>query len=42
MVTNLTADTLDEVTQAVTRGIDRVHQTPHLPFSFLRHGGLAA
>ncbi len=39
---NLTADTLDEVTQAVTRGIDRVRQTPRLPFSFLRHSGLAA
>jgi transposase len=39
---NLTADTLDEVTQAVTRGIDRVRRAPHLPFSFLRHSGLAA
>jgi transposase len=39
---NLTADTLDEVTQAVTHGIQRVRQTPHLPFSFLRHSGLAA
>jgi transposase len=39
---NLAADTLDEVTQAVTRGIQRVRQTPHLPYSFLRHSGLAA
>jgi hypothetical protein len=39
---NLTADTLDEVTQAVTQGIQRVRQTPYLPFSFLRHSGLAA
>jgi hypothetical protein len=39
---NLTADTLDEVTQAVAQGIQRVRQTPHLPFSFLRHSSLAA
>jgi transposase len=39
---NLAADTLDEVTRAVTRGIQRVRQTPHLPYSFLRHSGLAA
>jgi len=39
---NLAGESLDEVTQAVTRGIDRVRRTPHLPFSFLRHSGLAA
>ena len=38
---NLAGDTLDEVIAAATRGADRVRQTPHLPYSFLRRCGLS-
>jgi hypothetical protein len=38
---NLAGDTLDQVVVAATRGADRVRQTPHLPYSFLRRCGLS-
>jgi transposase len=38
---NLAGDTLEEVTAAAERGVQRVRRTPHLPYSFLRHCGLA-
>lgn len=38
---NLAGDTLAEVTAAAGRGAARVRQTPHLPYSFLRHCGLS-
>ena len=38
---NLAGDTLDEVIAAATRGADRVRQTPHLPYSFLRRCGVS-
>jgi transposase len=38
---NLTADTLQEVTTAAERGIQRIRGTPHLAYSFLRHCGLS-
>jgi transposase len=38
---NLAADTLEEVTTAAERGIQRIRDTHHLPFSFLRHCGLS-
>jgi transposase len=38
---NLGGDTLDEVTQAVTHGVQRVRGTHHLAYSFLRHCGLS-
>jgi hypothetical protein len=38
---NLAGDTLDEVIAAAMRGADRVRQTPHLPYSFLRRCGLS-
>jgi hypothetical protein len=38
---NLAADTLDEVTAAAERGIQRIRATHWLPFSFLRHCGLS-
>jgi hypothetical protein len=37
---NLTGDTLDEVTAAAERGIQRIRRTHHLAYSFLRHCGL--
>ena len=36
----LAGDTLDEVIAAARQGIERVRQTPHLPYSFLRRSGL--
>jgi transposase len=38
---NLAADTLQEVTAAAERGIQRIRHTDHLAFSFLRHCGLS-
>jgi transposase len=38
---NLAADTLEEVTAAADRGIQRIRATPHLAYSFLRHCGLS-
>jgi len=38
---NLAADTLAEVIAAAEHGIQRIRQTHHLPFSFLRHCGLS-
>jgi hypothetical protein len=37
---NLIAGTLGEVTAAAERGIQRIRDTHHLPYSFLRHCGL--
>jgi hypothetical protein len=37
---NLAGDTLDEVTAAAERGIQRIRSTHWLAFSFLRHCGL--
>ena len=38
---NLTSPTLAEVIDQAHRGIQRVRQTPHLAYSFLRHAGLS-
>jgi len=38
---NLTGGTLEEVTAAAERGVQRIRGTPHLAFSFLRHCGLS-
>jgi hypothetical protein len=38
---NLAGDAPDQVVVAATRGADRVRQTPHLPYSFLRRCGLS-
>jgi len=38
---NLAGDTLEEVTAAAERGIQRIRSTHHLAFSFLRHCGLS-
>jgi hypothetical protein len=38
---NLAGDTLEEVTAAADRGIQRIRGTPHLAFSFLRYCGLS-
>lgn len=38
---NLATPTLAEVIQQAHLGIDRVHRTPHLAYSFLRHAGLS-
>jgi hypothetical protein len=38
---NLAGDTLGEVIAAAERGIQRIRQTHHLPFSFLRYCGLS-
>jgi hypothetical protein len=38
---NLAAETLDEVTAAAERGIQRIRQTHHLAYSFLRYCGLS-
>jgi transposase len=38
---NLAGDTLDEVTAAAERGIQRIRATHWLAFSFLRHCGLS-
>jgi transposase len=38
---NLAADTLQEVTAAAERGIQRIRGTHHLAYSFLRHCGLS-
>jgi transposase len=38
---NLTPPTLAEVIQQAYKGIERVRQTPHLAYSFLRHAGLS-
>jgi hypothetical protein len=35
---NLTSPSLAEVVTQAYRGIDRVGRTPHLAYSFLRHG----
>ena len=40
-LTNLAADTLQEVTAAAERGIQRIRSTHHLPYSFLRHCDLS-
>jgi len=38
---NLAGDTLGEVTAAAEQGIQRIRDTHHLPYSFLRHCGLS-
>jgi transposase len=38
---NLAGDTLEEVTKAAQRGIQRIRDTHHLAYSFLRHCGLS-
>jgi hypothetical protein len=38
---NLTSPTLAGVIDQARRGIERVRQTPHLAYSFLRHTGLS-
>jgi len=38
---NLAADTLDDVITAAERGIQRIRQTHHLAYSFLRYCGLS-
>jgi DDE superfamily endonuclease len=38
---NLASPTLAEVIDQAHRGIERVRQTPHLAYSFLRHSGLS-
>jgi transposase len=38
---NLPADTLAEVIAAAERGIQRIRDTHHLAYSFLRHCGLS-
>jgi transposase len=38
---NLAGDTLDEVIAAAERGIQRIRDTHHLAYSFLRHCGLS-
>ena len=38
---NLAADTLQDVTAAAERGIQRIRATHHLAYSFLRHCGLS-
>jgi hypothetical protein len=38
---NLAGDTLQEVTSAAERGIQRIRHTHHLAYSFLRHCGLS-
>jgi transposase len=38
---NLAGDTLDDVTAAAERGIQRIRATHHLAFSFLRYCGLS-
>jgi len=38
---NLASPTLVEVIEQAQRGIERVRQTPHLAYSFLRHAGLS-
>jgi hypothetical protein len=38
---NLAADTVQELTAAAERGIQRVRQTHHLAYSFPRHCGLS-
>jgi hypothetical protein len=36
-LSNLAADTLDDALAAAERGIQRIRDTHHLAFSFLRH-----
>jgi transposase len=38
---NLTSPTLGEVIEQAHRGIQRIRDTPHLAYSFLRHTGLS-
>jgi hypothetical protein len=38
---NLAGDTVEEVTAAAERGIQRIRDTHHLAYSFLRHCGLS-
>jgi transposase len=38
---NLAADTVQEVTAAAQHGMQRIRQTHHLAYSFLRHCGLS-
>jgi transposase len=38
---NLAADTVQEITTAAECGIQRIRQTHHLAYSFLRHCGLS-
>jgi transposase len=38
---NLAADTVQEITAAAERGVQRTRATPHLAYSFLRHCGLS-
>jgi hypothetical protein len=38
---NLAGDTLNDVITAAERGIQRIRDTHHLAYSFLRHCGLS-
>jgi hypothetical protein len=38
---NLAAGTVQEITAAAERGVQRIRSTPHLAYSFLRHCGLS-
>jgi hypothetical protein len=38
---NLAGDTLEEIIAAAERGIQRIRDTHHLAYSFLRHCGLS-
>jgi transposase len=38
---NLAGGTLEEVTAAAERGVQRIRRTHHLAYSFLRHSGLS-
>ena len=38
---NLAGETLEDVIAAAERGIQRIRQTHHLAYSFLRHCGLS-
>jgi putative transposase len=38
---NLAGESLDDVTAATERGIQRIRRTHHLAYSFLRHCGLS-
>jgi putative transposase len=38
---NLAGETLHDVIAAAERGVQRIRDTPHLAYSFLRHCGLS-
>jgi transposase len=38
---NFVGDTIDDVTAAADRGIERIRRAHHLAYSFLRHSGLS-